>query len=89
MTSAKHVARMLESSGGRDGFSSMLEVIAHLRAGLPLYYKAPLSYRAARIDNVARPFGKNRIYIRANLLDRDSDPFTADAGHLDRFRRTP
>jgi len=67
----------------------MAEVIAHLRAGRPLYYKAPLSYRAVRIDNVARPFGKNRIYIRADRLDRDSDPFTADAGHLDRFRRAP
>jgi hypothetical protein len=86
---AKHVAEQLESGVGGEGFNSMAEVIAHLRTGRPLYYKAPMSYSAARIDNVARPFGKNRIYIRADRLDRDSDPFTAGAGHLDRFRRRP
>lgn len=69
------------------GFATMAEVVAHLKAGKPLFYKVPLSYRSVRIDGYARPFGKVRVYIRAHRLDPESDPFVADEGHLDRFRK--
>lgn len=79
------------------GFSSWPDVLAYARTGGDLYYQAPLNYRPVRL----RP-GKNQTLtyeVRARSIriwppgsigrgrSRTADPFTADAGHLDRFSR--
>lgn len=78
-------------------FSSWPDVLAYARTGGDLYYQAPLNYRPVRL----RP-GKNQTLtyeVRARSIriwppgsigrgrSRTADPFTADAGHLDRFSR--
>jgi len=74
------------------GFSSMSEVVSFLKSHAgPLYYAAPLDYWPHRIDGgYCRPFGRERVFVRADALTGgECDPFTADAGHLDRFLREP
>ena len=79
------------------GFSSWPDVLAYARSGGDLYYQAPLNH----LPVLLRP-GKNQTYtyeVRARSIriwpggsvgrgrSRTADPFTADAGHLDRFSR--
>ena len=64
-------------------FHSWAEVLAHVNAGLPIYYHAPLDFRPRRIT-IARVYKNGKIRVAKPAAD--VDPFTADATHLDRFR---
>ena len=64
-------------------FETFAQLIDHVRAGYQLFYQAPLDYRAALVSAVIRKDGNLRVYP----IYRDADPFTADPGHLPRFRR--
>ena len=64
-------------------FASWEAVQAHIRAGLAVYYQAPLDFRHSLID--ARLFKNGKIRVRPPT--NAADPFTADRGHFDRFRR--
>jgi hypothetical protein len=56
-------------------------VLAWARAGKPLYYHAPLDVRPVAIG-VRRVFKNGKIRVAASGVT-----FTADVGHLDRFRQ--
>lgn len=58
------------------------DVLLHVDQGQALWYQAPLDARPVLLGRVHRRGAKVRVYP----LSRDVDPFTADAGHLDRFR---
>ena len=66
-----------------EPFTSWAQLIDHVRAGYPLYYHAPMDYRPSIVQATIRKDGK----IRVSPTFSDADPFTADMGHLDRFRR--
>ena len=57
-------------------------VLGHVRAGGAIYYQAPLDFRPVLVRCHAFKNGKIRVYPPT----RDADPFTADSGHLDRFK---
>jgi hypothetical protein len=65
-------------------FSTWDEVLDAARRGDMLYYQAPL-------DRAPRYVAINKVYkngtLRIDPLSRDADKFTADAGHLLRFRK--
>ena len=63
-----------------EPFDSWADVLAHVDAKRPIFYWAPLDVRPVRVFAESRR-GKVRVQVR------DAYPFTADAGHLDRFRR--
>jgi hypothetical protein len=64
-------------------FDTWAELLDHISAGYPLWYQAPLDYRPAQVTAVMRKDGKLRVYPTY----ADADPFTADAVHLERFRK--
>lgn len=89
-------------------FSTWGEVLEYARTGAPLFYKAPLDYRAARLfQGRPEPWRRGAALLVAHYVVRarsiriwppgstgrgrvrTSDPFTADAGHLDRFSSHP
>lgn len=65
-------------------FSTWDEVLDAARRGDMLYYQAPL-------DRSPHYVAINKVYkngtLRIDPLSRDADKFTADAGHLLRFRK--
>ena len=65
-------------------FASWAQLLDHVRAGYRLYYQAPMDYRPVMVNATIRPKDGN---LRVYAPFTDSDPFTADAGHLARFRR--
>jgi hypothetical protein len=65
-------------------FDTWDDVLVHVKLGLPVWYHAPLDVRPVRVQATARPKGRT---VRVTPPTRDDDPFTADAGHFDRFRR--
>ena len=65
-------------------FTSWAQLLDHVRAEYPLYYHAPMDYRAAQVSAVLRKDGK----LRVTPTYTDADPFTADQGHLGRFRQS-
>lgn len=67
-------------------FSSWSDVVAAARLGAPLWYHAPLDIAPRRIA-VVRVFKNGKI--RIDPMSAVADKFTADAGHLDRFRARP
>ena len=75
-----------------EPFANWDQLIDHVRAELPLWYHAPLDYQPVRIyDSIVRKDGKVRVYpsdrYHAKRNPNGCDPFTADRGHLERFRR--
>lgn len=64
-------------------FASWPDVLAHVAAGLPVLYQAPLDHWPRSV--VATVRGLRPTKVRVNPLCRDADAFFADAGHLDRF----
>lgn len=64
-------------------FTSWREVLIHVMAGKPVWYQAPLDYRPVRVRTHPTAGNKLRVFPPAG----DADPFVADAGHVDRFRR--
>lgn len=90
---------MREADSELSHFQSWPEVLAYARTGAPLYYQAPMDHRATRLSP-KKEQGEERVYEARDRTiriwpsgsagrgrNRTSDPFTADAGHLDRFRR--
>lgn len=69
-------------------FESWQAVLDHVRAGLPIWYLAPLDVEPNRIGATCKPKGYT---VRVRPFDKRRrnpfDPFTADSGHLDRFCR--
>jgi hypothetical protein len=65
-----------------EAFPDWDSVLAHVSAGNPVYYHAPLDISPVLVG--ARVSAKS---IRVRPSSRDADPFTADHAHLDRFRR--
>jgi hypothetical protein len=64
-------------------FATWAEVLAHVQAGNETWYHAPLDILPHMVRTELRRGGKVRVFP----WSRDCDPFTADAGHLNRFRR--
>ena len=64
-------------------FDTWQELLAFVSADYKLFYHAPMDYRPAVVSAVIRRDGK----LRVTPIYSDADPFTADAGHLSRFRR--
>ena len=64
-------------------FPSWAEVLRHVKLGLCVWYQAPLDYKPVLIQARTVRGGK----VRVRPFGNQADPFTADAGHLDRFRR--
>lgn len=62
-------------------FDDWREVIDYIRKGGHVWYHAPLDLRPVRVE-VKASRGRVRVYPGPQ-----ADPFYADAGHLDRFRR--
>lgn len=66
-----------------ESFQTWAQLTDHVRAGYRLWYQAPLDYRPVLVTAVLRKDGK----VRVTPPYSNADPFTADSGHLDRFRR--
>jgi hypothetical protein len=66
-----------------ETFSTWDALLTHIRAGGAVAYQAPLDVRPIRVRVVAQSGGRLRVYPPTS----DADPFTADPGHLPRFRR--
>jgi hypothetical protein len=87
-TRKSHKAEMFEALGG---FASMKDVIAWAKSGHPLYYKAPMDPHAKRLHDFKLMARSIRIWpsgSRGRGRMRTADPFTANAGHLERFRKS-
>ena len=77
-------------------FESWPDVLSYARTSEPLYYQAPLDRYATQLYAGKDPPGYEvkartiRIYPPGSAgrgRNRTSDPFNADAGHLERFSR--
>jgi len=80
-------------------FATWPELLAYAATGEPLYYHAPLNVEPVRIWKREPEPGLPCYAVRARSLRitppdahgrgarRTADPFTADKGHLDRFKR--
>lgn len=66
-----------------EAFTSWAQLFAHIGGGYPLWYQAPMDDRPVQVSAVRWKDGKVRVYP----IYTEADPFTADAGHLERFRR--
>lgn len=64
-------------------FATWADVIAHVARGGECWYHAPLDVLPHAVRTELRKGGKVRVFP----WTREADPFTADAGHLSRFRR--
>lgn len=67
---------------GYKAFESWADVLTHVQSGQTVYYHAPMDLHPSAVQAVVK--GGN---IRVFPLSKSADPFTADNGHLDRFRR--
>ena len=66
-------------------FDSWHDVLAYVAAGRPVYYQAPMMHAPVLIR---AKLTKNRRWVRVYpIYPAEFDAFTADEGHLDRFRR--
>jgi len=65
------------------GFSSWDEVLAFAKRGGWLFYHAPLDLRPCSV-HVVKVYKNGKIRIDPGA---GADPFTADSGHLSRFKR--
>jgi hypothetical protein len=65
-------------------FATWTELTDHVRAGYRLYYHPPMDFRPSLL--VSATIRRDGT-IRCTPVYVDADPFTADIGHLDRFRR--
>lgn len=66
-------------------FDSWDQVLEHVRARKPTWYQAPMDHRPVKISVAVAGVHTVRVIPPS----RDVDPFTADLGHLNRFRRQP
>lgn len=66
-----------------QGFDSWDAVLSHVASGGKVWYHAPLDVLPHSVRVETRKGKKLRVFP----WTREADPFTADAGHLNRFRR--
>ena len=66
-------------------FASWADVLRHVASGAETLYHAPMDLTPRTV--VATVRGKRPTVVRVVPLSNQCDPFNADAGHLDRFRR--
>lgn len=66
------------------GFSTWAELLAFIARGGWLHYHAPLDLRPVSV-RVVKVYKNGKI--RVDPGTRDADAFTADEGHLPRFKR--
>lgn len=64
-------------------FQTWTELLDAIRADDRIAYQAPMDVRPVQVGTTIRRDGR----IRVTPTSRDADPFTADAAHLDRFRK--
>lgn len=77
-------------AGGFAPFDSWADVLAYAASGAPIFYQAPMSHQPRRLWKFEVRPRSIRIWPPGSTGRgpmRTSDPFTADAGHTDRFRR--
>jgi hypothetical protein len=67
-----------------DPFDSWTAVLDHVNASYLTWYWAPLDPRPMMVQCHVRRDGTIRVIPPRGS---DADPFTADHGHLERFRR--
>ncbi len=77
-------APMRSAASAFQGFDSWADVLAAARRGDRLWYHAPMDYQPRSI-HVVKVFKNGNI--RIDPLSNQADKFTADRGHLDRFKR--
>lgn len=66
-----------------QGFPTWNALVGAVGRGEAIWYQAPLDARPVRVRCELRARSKVRVFPPT----RDADPFTADAGHLERFKR--
>lgn len=71
---------------GYSSFSSWKELKDYVDDGKTVYYQAPLDRYPVRV-RAHTTSHKRTAKIRVTPLSLDADPFTADSGHLSRFRK--
>lgn len=64
-------------------FTNWNELLLYVQEELPVYYKAPMNFRAVQVKVKLVRGGNIRVYPPSN----DCDPFTADEKHLMRFQK--
>lgn len=63
-------------------FTTWGQLLDAISTGYTLFYQAPMDYRPQQISAVVRKDGKLRVNaVYSNVV------FTADRGHLERFRK--
>jgi hypothetical protein len=67
-----------------ESFATWQDVLDAARAGVWLHYHAPMDLRPSSV-RVVKVFKNGKIRIDPGTSG--ADPFTADSGHLARFRR--
>ncbi len=69
-------------------FNGWKDVIAHVHAGRAVWYQAPMDQHARLVRTSVRGPGARTVRVRPWSCSRPTpfDTFTADVGHLDRFR---
>ena len=81
-------------------FDTWVDALRWAAAEKPIFYQAPMDHRATRLwPKHTHPVTAASYEVRPRTIRiwpvgstgrgraRTADPFTADAGHLDRFRR--
>lgn len=72
----------MKPTPGFATFPTWDDVLAHVASGADVHYHAPLNHRPVLIKAAVKGKG-----VRVTPYASDCDPFTADAGHLERFKR--
>jgi hypothetical protein len=65
-------------------FASWPALLEHIATGGAVYYHAPMDHAPVRVRVEVRRGSKLRVFPPS----RAADAFTADSGHLERFRQT-
>ena len=65
-------------------FDNWAQVLIHVGKGLPIYYHAPMSYRACKVR--CKVTSRFNVRVMAHEVDREADNFSAGPAHLSRFK---
>ncbi len=67
-------------------FATWDDLLRHVQAGGQVRYQAPMDYSADDSGRYVHVKILANHKVRVDPLSRDADKFTADKGHLNRFR---
>ncbi len=70
-----------------ESFPSWSALVGAVARGERIFYHAPLDARPVLVRCELRGRNPRTFKVRVFPPSRDADPFTADTGHLDRFKR--